>query len=415
MTVAVGEATARRVGWHGPNVVAVGAASRGSAGRRSDIRAVPARGEAAPGRARAGDVPGQAADRERGTGPNERPPADTRRRLDVLPDRAVRRGRGHVRPRAVAHAGQIGGRSVRAFANGTDYTVRLGRTRTRTRPTTGSPSATSSGAPSGRSGLVVDSGSVKVYGDSNGSVSGAGGVNVARPPDSAGDGYDSRPGKQSWLYVRRVDATFTGPGGSATRPAIEFAFNYSKYNRETTGQDFTPQNLTLCRARLHPRAQGSAELPLERRVLAQPGGLAQPGRGGGHGRRTCTSSTRSGWAASRPRRPSRSQTCSWTRSPTTRRSAPAIRSCSRSRSRTRAWASRRTCSSGISSRRASPGRSRRRRTSRLQHLPDRLLTCDLGDLEENTLRRVVVTAPTRPNLRDLRQHRHRDRGERFGQ
>ena len=38
--------------------------------------------------------------------------------------------------------------------------------------------------------------------------------------------------------------TFTGPGGTATRPAIEFAFNYSKYNRETRGQDFTPQNLT---------------------------------------------------------------------------------------------------------------------------------------------------------------------------
>ena len=38
--------------------------------------------------------------------------------------------------------------------------------------------------------------------------------------------------------------SFVGSGGGATRPTIEFAFNYTKYNQETSGQDFTPQTLT---------------------------------------------------------------------------------------------------------------------------------------------------------------------------
>ena len=220
------------------------------------------------------------------------------------------------------------GRAVRAFANGTYYTVRLGNNTDPNKANNGIalrnqlgsaiPSAPSWGS---------SSSTVKVYSDSNGSVSGAGGVNVPRPPDSDGDGYNVDRGNNSWLYVRRLNVTFTGPGGTATRPAIEFAFNYSKYNRDT-GQNFTPQNITYVEFDSTRGLKDPQNYLWNDEYRLTHAGSPYSNEGGGGGRRACTSSTPSGWAASRPRHPSRSQTCSLTRSPTTRRSAPAIRSCS---------------------------------------------------------------------------------------
>ena len=131
---------------HGPNDRRRRRSLTGQRGQESDIRAVPARGEAAPGRARAGDLPGQAADRERGRARTSVRPLTLGDgwmffQIELFGEAEVTSDLERVLTR------QIGRRSVRAFANGTYYTVRLGATRTRTGPTTGSPSATSSGAP----------------------------------------------------------------------------------------------------------------------------------------------------------------------------------------------------------------------------------------------------------------------------
>ena len=71
-------------------------------------------------------------------------------------------------------------------------------------------------------------------------------INVSNPTDAQGNGYDLGVTNNAYLYLRRVDNTFTGSatGGTATRPAVEFAFNYKKYNAEQAGPDFTPQTLT---------------------------------------------------------------------------------------------------------------------------------------------------------------------------
>ena len=52
-------------------------------------------------------------------------------------------------------------------------------------------------------------------------------------------------GNNNWLYVRRNNVSFTGTH-TVTRPTIEFAFNYKKFNADTTtGPDnFTPANIT---------------------------------------------------------------------------------------------------------------------------------------------------------------------------
>src|SRR5688572_16644644 len=71
-------------------------------------------------------------------------------------------------------------------------------------------------------------------------------INVPKPTDAPGNGYEATVTNNAYLYLRRVDNTFTGSatGGTAARPAVEFAFNYKKYNAEQAGPDFTPQNLT---------------------------------------------------------------------------------------------------------------------------------------------------------------------------
>jgi Domain of unknown function DUF11/Prealbumin-like fold domain len=79
-----------------------------------------------------------------------------------------------------------------------------------------------------------------VFDDSNGDVSGAGGVTTVA---EGGNGYELAQGNQSWLWVRRVNVPFTGPGGTVTRPAVEFAFNYKKYNQDK-GKSFAPAGLS---------------------------------------------------------------------------------------------------------------------------------------------------------------------------
>ncbi len=136
------------------------------------------------------------------------------------------------------------------FAASTYYTVRLGN---------------NASANDARSGIALRNQRVnnittnfsttdaKVFSDVNtandgtggGGVSSNGGVNTSRPPDLAGDGYDVDRGNNDWLYVRRNDVIYTGTH-TVTRPTIEFAFNYKKFNADTTtGPDnFTPANIT---------------------------------------------------------------------------------------------------------------------------------------------------------------------------
>ena len=84
---------------------------------------------------------------------------------------------------------------------------------------------------------------MKVFADVNGDVSGTGGVNVPKP-DGAVTGYEVDHGNSgSWLWARRLNQSFTGPGGTVTRPSIEFAFNYKAYNLAKT-KNFLPSNLT---------------------------------------------------------------------------------------------------------------------------------------------------------------------------
>jgi hypothetical protein len=78
------------------------------------------------------------------------------------------------------------------------------------------------------------------FDDSNGDVSGAGGVTTVV---EGGNGYELAQGDQSWLWVRRVNVPFTGPGGTVMRPAVEFAFNYKKYNQDK-GKSFAPASLS---------------------------------------------------------------------------------------------------------------------------------------------------------------------------
>ncbi len=89
---------------------------------------------------------------------------------------------------------------------------------------------------------------MSVYRDGNGDAGGQG-VNVTQdgtqPPsgdfDTAGDGYELDMGNPFWLFVRSTTAEYNG----ATRPVVEFAFNYQYYNKRTEGPDFTPENITF--------------------------------------------------------------------------------------------------------------------------------------------------------------------------
>jgi serine-aspartate repeat-containing protein C/D/E len=145
------------------------------------------------------------------------------------------------------------------FANGTFYSIRLGNN------TTGTPN----GADNPSNGILLRNGlqqnvttswsaasgsGVKIFADINGAtdvnnrVGGAGGVDTSKQAgDASGDGYEVDQGNNQWLFVRRNDVTFAGPGDTVTRPTIEFAFNYKKYNADVSGtgtRDFLPPGLT---------------------------------------------------------------------------------------------------------------------------------------------------------------------------
>jgi acyl-CoA thioesterase len=128
------------------------------------------------------------------------------------------------------------------FAEGTYYTVRLG---------------TGTGTNKAGNGIILRNQresnitttfattDAKIFKDTSlaaaAQVGGLGGVtNTKDEGDVAGDGYDLDQGNSDWLYVREGTDTFN----AVTRPTIEFAFNYKKYNADTTGIDFLPQNLT---------------------------------------------------------------------------------------------------------------------------------------------------------------------------
>jgi hypothetical protein len=126
------------------------------------------------------------------------------------------------------------------FGTSTFYTVRLGNN--------ANPLKANSGIAirNLRQATITDQWSTtdaRVFFDSNGDASGIGGVNVANPPDAAGDGYNLDEGNNGWLYVRRVPVTFIGPGGTVSRPAVELAFNYKKYNQDRA-RNFTPQSVS---------------------------------------------------------------------------------------------------------------------------------------------------------------------------
>jgi protocatechuate 3,4-dioxygenase beta subunit len=127
------------------------------------------------------------------------------------------------------------------FANSTYYSVRLGSNANPNQANNGILLRNQRGQNVTTTWSMTDA---KVFADTNGDVSGAGGVNVSQSAgDSAGNGYEQDQGNNSWLWVRRVDVPFTGPSGSVTRPAVEFGFNYKKYNLDRT-RSFLPTNLT---------------------------------------------------------------------------------------------------------------------------------------------------------------------------
>ena len=127
------------------------------------------------------------------------------------------------------------------FGNGTYYSVRLG--------SNADPNKANNGIllRNQREKNITNSWSTtdaKIFSDTNGDVSGAGGVNVTKSDgDAAGNGYDVDQGNSSWLWVRRRNVTFTGPAGTVTRPTVEFAFNYKKYNQDKS-KNFTPASLS---------------------------------------------------------------------------------------------------------------------------------------------------------------------------
>ena len=149
-----------------------------------------------------------------------------------------------------------------------------------------------------------------------------------RPPDAAGNGYDLRPGaiRAGSTCARSTWRSPEWASETVQRPAMEFGFNYSKYNRENAGPDFTPQNLTYVELDSTRGLKDPQNYLWNDEYTLGEAGSPNPGESAAAGRGTSTSSTRSGWAASRlpSRSPSRS---SWsTRPPTAARSAPATRS-----------------------------------------------------------------------------------------
>lgn len=128
------------------------------------------------------------------------------------------------------------GKRVDKFGDGSYYTIRLGKNADPNHANGGIALRNQRSTNITNTWSTIDA---KGFFDTDNSVSGTGGVNVPKPPDSAGNGYELDEGNNDWLYVRRVSVPFTGPGGSVTRPAVEFAFNYRKYN-VNKGRSFTP-------------------------------------------------------------------------------------------------------------------------------------------------------------------------------
>jgi hypothetical protein len=140
-----------------------------------------------------------------------------------------------------------------SFGNGTYYSIRLGNT--------------SSNDP--RGGILLrdqrgtrnvsstweTTADAKLFRDTDNKVGCSGGVTT---PDEDGacpgsmTGYGLEVPNNNYLFVRRNNQSFTGPGGTVDRPYIEFAFNYALYNQNEAGADFTPQSINY-RTYANPR------------------------------------------------------------------------------------------------------------------------------------------------------------------
>ena len=146
VTVAVGEVTARRTGLGtGRTIVARGELSLDSAGRRTTFVQFAARGQAAPGRAHAGSRSWSDNESRSGGGP-ERSTAWSRSATAGCSSRSSCSARQRSRPTSsgCSRSG-FGGAPCARSRTARTTPFGSGTTRTRTGPTTGSRSATSSG------------------------------------------------------------------------------------------------------------------------------------------------------------------------------------------------------------------------------------------------------------------------------
>jgi serine-aspartate repeat-containing protein C/D/E len=177
-----------------------------------------------------------------------------------------------------ATVSDAGGRSV-DFGAGTYYSVRLGQNANPNKANNGvllrneCSNSIDDGAPAGvQDGSAVGSGpwkdkecTVKIFADLDGTASDpdgagdplSGGVTTPAENVGGGNGYEvdqgnNPQGTNGWLYARRTNVA-CGAGCAAypfttkTRPTIEFAFNYEKYNADVNdagSRDFTPTNVT---------------------------------------------------------------------------------------------------------------------------------------------------------------------------
>ena len=82
--------------------------------------------------------------------------------------------------------------------------------------------------------------------------------------------------------MREVDVPFSGPGGTVTRPAIEFAFNYLKYNADR-GANFTPANITYAELDSTRGTKDTQNYLWNDEYTLSQSGSPNPGEAGGNG------------------------------------------------------------------------------------------------------------------------------------
>jgi uncharacterized repeat protein (TIGR01451 family) len=134
-----------------------------------------------------------------------------------------------------------GNRDTGDFASGTNYNVRIANNADGNRANGGLLLEVQNSKDVPLNTWVTKD--AQVWADTDNSVSRAGGVNVPNEGDASGYNQVRDNSSNEYLYVRRVNSSFTGPTGTVDRPAFEFAFNYAKYNT-ALGTNFTPQNVS---------------------------------------------------------------------------------------------------------------------------------------------------------------------------